>query len=78
MNTKVTGTVVKKHDTCAVVKVERMKIHRIYGKQYKVTKNVHVHDADNQCGIGDTVEVEETKPVSKLKHWKISKVINKL
>jgi len=77
MNTKIKGEVIKKHNTCAVIKVEHRKIHKIYGKQYMVTKKIHADDPKNEVNIGDTVEAIETRPISKLKHWKISKIINK-
>lgn len=75
MKTKNQGTVISKHDNYAVISVERMKTHKIYGKKYRISKKLHVSDTDNQLNVGDKVVVEETRPVSKLIHWKIVKVI---
>lgn len=75
---KFIGQVVSdKMDKTAVVSVTRTRKHRLYHKQYKVSKKFFVHDPDNALGIGDTVQITETRPLSKYKCWTISKVISK-
>ncbi len=58
-----------------VVKVERRIKHPVYGKYVKRTKKYHVHDEDNTCTIGDTVQIKECRPLSKTKSWTLDKVI---
>jgi small subunit ribosomal protein S17 len=58
-----------------VVKVERQIQHPVYGKYIKRTKKYHVHDQDNVCSVGDTVEITECAPLSKTKSWTLNKVI---
>ncbi len=60
----------KMRDT-AVVRVVRYTKHPKYGKYLKTPKKYKVHDAGNACKVGDVVEVEETRPISKEKHFKI-------
>ncbi len=72
------GTVVSnKMDKTITVLVERRIKHALYGKYIKRSKKIHAHDADNQCQEGDKVTVEETRPISKSKAWKLSSVDRK-
>ena len=64
-----------KMDKTVVVQVERTFAHRLYKKYIRRRKNYMVHDETNDCREGDTVVITETKPRSKNKHWKITKVI---
>lgn len=64
-----------KMDKTASVLVERRMKHPIYGKVVRRTKKYLVHDANNQARIGDTVEIQEGRPISKNKSWVLSKVI---
>ena len=67
------GTVVSnKMDKSIVVQVERQVKHPIYGKYIKRSNKIHAHDPDNVCQEGDLVTIEETKPISKMKAWKLS------
>jgi small subunit ribosomal protein S17 len=67
-----TGTVVSdKGDKTVVVKVERKVKHPLYGKIIRRSKKYHAHDEDNSFKAGETVRIEETKPISKLKTWKV-------
>lgn len=67
-----TGTVVSdKGDKTIVVKVERKVKHPLYGKIIRRSKKYHAHDEDNSFKAGETVRIEETKPISKLKTWKV-------
>ncbi len=62
--------------TC-VVKIEERKKHPLYGKMITMSKKLHAHDEENLCGVGDTVEVMETRPLSKLKRWRLVKIVEK-
>ena len=64
-----------KMDKTASVLVERRMKHPIYGKVVRRTKKYLVHDANNQARIGDTVEIQEGRPISKTKSWVLTKVI---
>jgi len=67
-----TGTVVSdKTDKTVVVKVERRVKHAMYGKIIKRSKKYHAHDETNEYREGETVRIEETAPMSKLKTWKV-------
>jgi small subunit ribosomal protein S17 len=67
-----TGTVVSdKTDKTVVVLVERRVKHPLYGKIIKRSKKYHAHDETNEVRSGETVRIEETKPISKLKTWKV-------
>jgi small subunit ribosomal protein S17 len=67
-----TGTVVSdKTDKTVVVKVERRVKHAMYGKIIKRSKKYHAHDETNEYREGETVRIEETAPISKLKSWKV-------
>lgn len=59
------------------VKVERKLKHPIYGKFVKHTKKFHAHDETNNAGAGDTVLIMETRPLSKLKRWRLVEVIER-
>ena len=62
--------------TC-VVKVEERKKHPLYGKMITQSKKFHAHDENNECGVGDTVTIMETRPLSKLKHWRLIEVVER-
>jgi len=67
-----TGTVVSdKTDKTVVVRVERRVKHPLYGKIIKRSKKYHAHDEGNEYREGETVRIEETAPISKLKTWKV-------
>lgn len=69
---RITGVVVStKMQQTAVVRVDRMKAHPIYGKRYRVSKKFHAHNENNQFAEGETVVMEETRPMSKTKRWRI-------
>ena len=59
----------------ATVLVERKVKHPVYGKFMRMSTKFSVHDENNECGEGDTVEIEECRPISKSKSWKLQKVI---
>ena len=66
-----------KMDKSIVVSIERMVKHPIYGKFVKRTTKVHAHDENNECGLGDKVEIAECRPLSKTKSWTLVKVVEK-
>lgn len=59
------------------VSVERRVKHPIYGKFVKKTTKFHAHDDKNECTIGDTVRIMETRPLSKTKRWRLVEVVEK-
>lgn len=66
------GTVVSaKQQKTIVVKVERRFTHPLFKKTVRRTKNYHAHDEEGKYQIGDIVAIEETRPISKLKRWKV-------
>ncbi|WP_421572373.1 30S ribosomal protein S17 [Slackia exigua] len=65
------------NDKTIVVKVESRKPHPVYGKMMTTTKKFHAHDERNECGVGDTVEIMETRPLSKMKRWRLARIIEK-
>ena len=72
------GTVVSdKMDKTIVVAVEDSYQHPLYKKTMKRTYKLKAHDENNECGIGDTVEVMETRPLSKDKRWRLVRIIEK-
>ncbi len=66
-----------KMDKTITVKVERREKHPIYGKFVKKTSKFAAHDEANDCGIGDTVKIMETRPLSKNKRWRLIEVIER-
>jgi small subunit ribosomal protein S17 len=68
----VTGKVVSnKMDKSITVLIERRVKHPVYGKYVTKSSKLHAHDANNDCGIGDTVTVKEVRPISKTKTWSL-------
>ncbi|MBR3459324.1 MAG: 30S ribosomal protein S17 [Clostridia bacterium] len=73
-----TGIVVSdKMDKTVVVAVRTKVRHPLYGKMVNKTTKFKAHDENNDCGIGDTVRIMETRPLSKDKHWRIVEIIEK-
>ncbi len=64
-----------KMDKTIVVAVVTLKRHRIYKRTYKQTKHFYAHDEQNRCQIGDQVRIEETRPLSKLKRWRLIEIV---
>ena len=60
-----------------VVEIERREKHPIYGKFIKKTNRFMAHDEKNDCNIGDTVRIMETRPLSKRKHWRLVEIIER-
>ncbi len=64
-------------DKSITVSITERKPHPKYGKMMNVTKKLHAHDENNECGIGDTVRVMETRPLSKTKRWRLVEIVEK-
>ena len=75
--TRVGMVVSDKMDKTAVVAILDNVKHPMYGKVIKRTIKIHVHDEKNECGVGDKVEVMETRPLSKTKRWRLVEIIEK-
>ena len=73
-----TGKVVSsKMDKSIVVAVERKVAHPLYKKYFKRTTKFYAHDEKNVAGVGDTVLIMETRPISKLKRWRLVEIVAK-
>ena len=66
-----------KMDKTIVVAIQQRVKHKYYGKYYKRTRKYYAHDADNSCGEGDLVKIVETRPLSKLKRWRVQEIVRK-
>ncbi len=64
-------------DKTCVIKIEEKKQHPVYKKMMTTSKKLHAHDEKNEAEVGDTVLVMETRPMSKLKHWRLLKIVEK-
>jgi len=67
-----------KMDKSITVAVERVVTHRLYKKASKRTKKFKAHDEQNTCNIGDVVRIEETRPLSKTKRWRLIEVVKRV
>ena len=73
-----TGVVVSnKMDKTVVVRIDRSKRHRLYGKTLRVTQRYKAHDENNECRLGDVVKIAETRPLSREKRWRVVEVVTK-
>lgn len=59
------------------VLIERRVRHPVLGKELRVSKRIHAHDEKNEAKVGDVVRVVETRPVSKLKRWRLVEILSK-
>ena len=72
------GTVVsEKMDKTIVVSTQWRQPHRLYKKNVRKWSRFMAHDENNECSLGDTVEIVETRPMSKVKRWKVARIIQK-
>ena len=67
-----------KMDKSIIVTVERKVKHPLYGKFVKKSTKFHAHDEKNECSIGDTVRIMETRPLSKMKRWRLVEIVEKV
>lgn len=65
------------NDKTIVVETKQRKPHPVYGKMMTTTKKFHAHDENNECGVGDTVTIMETRPLSKMKRWRLVEIVEK-
>jgi small subunit ribosomal protein S17 len=73
-----TGIVVSnKMDKTVVVRIDRSKRHRLYGKTMRMTRRYKAHDENNECRLGDVVKIAETRPLSREKRWRVVEVVTK-
>ncbi|MFZ7124685.1 MAG: 30S ribosomal protein S17 [Desulfobacterales bacterium] len=78
MKRQVVGTVVSnKMDKTVVVQVERLVKHKLYHKFIRRRSKFSAHDENNDCQIGDTVLITESRPLSKTKRWRVSQIVEK-
>lgn len=75
--TRIGRVVSNKMNQTVVVQVERAARHSLYSKTVRRRKKLYAHDAENTCRIGDTVRVVETRPMSKLKRWRVVDVVER-
>ena len=75
--TRIGVVVSDKMDKTIVVAIRTRVKHPLYGKIMNRTSKIKAHDEENQCGVGDTVKIMETRPLSKEKHWRLVEVIEK-
>ena len=75
--TRVGQVVSDKMDKTIVVAIEDSVQHKLYKKIVKRTYKLKAHDENNECGVGDTVEVMETRPLSKDKRWRLIRIVEK-
>ena len=73
-----TGKVVgDKMDKTVTVLVERKVTHALYGKIIRRTQKFHAHDEQNECHVGDTVLIQECRPLSRTKSWRVTQLVQK-
>lgn len=73
-----TGSVVRtKQDKTAVVEMIWKQRHRLYRKQVRRVARFNIHDPESQCRQGDVVRIEETRPISKTKHWRLLEILER-
>ena len=73
-----TGVVVSdKQDKTIVVRVDRTVLDPLYRRYVKRSNRVHAHDEENQCRVGDRVEIVSTRPVSRLKRWRLQAILER-
>ncbi len=64
-------------DKTCVVRIEDRKKHPLYGKMITRSAKLHAHDEENLAGVGDTVTIMETRPLSKMKRWRLVEIVEK-
>jgi small subunit ribosomal protein S17 len=76
-STKVGRVVSNKADKTVTVKIERQVQHALYGKYIKRSSKVHAHDDENSCSEGDLVKIEQCRPMSKTKAWRVIEIVER-
>ena len=73
-----TGVVVAaKMAKTVTVRVDRTAFHKKYGKQFALSRKFKIHDEKGECKVGDVVDFEETRPISKDKRWRVTKIVTR-
>jgi small subunit ribosomal protein S17 len=75
--TRIGVVVSDKMDKTCVIQIKTRVRHPLYGKILNRTSKLKVHDENNECGVGDTIRVMETRPLSKDKRWRLVEIIEK-
>jgi len=75
--TRIGVVVSDKMDKTIVVAIRTRVKHPLYGKIMNRTNKIKAHDEENQCGVGDTVKIMETRPLSKDKRWRLVEIVEK-
>ncbi len=75
--TRIGEVVSDKMDKTVVVEVVRLYSHPLYSKRVKTTKRYKAHDENNECKVGDKVRIEECRPFSRDKHWKVIEIVER-
>ena len=75
--TRIGRVVSDKMQQTVVVGIEQIIRHPLYGKTLRRTKKFKAHDENNECGVGDTIEIMETRPISKEKNWRVVRILEK-
>jgi small subunit ribosomal protein S17 len=76
-STRVGQVVSNKADKTVTVKLERQIKHELYGKYIKRSSKVHAHDEENSCSEGDLVRIEQCRPMSKTKAWRVVEIVKR-
>lgn len=74
---KVGRVISDKMDKTVVVAVDYLKPHPLYRKIIRKTSKFHAHDEDNACKMGDVVRIEETRPLSRTKRWRVIEIVQR-
>jgi small subunit ribosomal protein S17 len=74
---KVGRVVSNKNDKTVVVAVDYLRRHRLYRKMLRRTSRFHAHDENNECQMGDLVRIVESRPLSKLKRWRVTAIVQR-
>ena len=74
---KIGKVVSNKNDKTVVVAVDYLRRHRLYRKMLRFTSRFHAHDENNECQMGDLVRIIESRPLSKLKRWRVVDIIQR-
>jgi len=76
-STRVGQVISNKADKTVTVKLERQIKHELYGKYIKRSSKVHAHDEENSCLEGDLVKIEQCRPMSKTKAWRVVEIVKR-
>jgi small subunit ribosomal protein S17 len=75
--TKVGRVVSNSNDKTVVVAVDYLRRHRLYRKMLRRTSRFHAHDENNECQLGDMVRIVESRPLSRLKRWRVTAIVQR-